>query len=943
MSPFSSHLARRAVCLTFAGVIAVLASAAAANDPLPKAPKLPPALEALRMGTHPSPDAFVAEHLSNYRQDMELMEELLKSRGEDAVPEPAGFDALLSAAEKNRPTSETVSVVLSSDSHIGTPPELPLPDSHVFIRSVRIQQTPGLLHRSGVYAADAKTAAALGIPDVAGLEVSGRVQLIFSNEKVNGCCMAEREQANGQVVCTRYAQVPTVRSEFISDLRALLGKKIIAKGEGMTVRDSGVRGITFSRAGVFTLNLDVQQGAVGKSFATCVRGGRQATSYQVDRVEKRQVSFSVVQMKDFGVPGLDQNVPTPRFGRVTSQKDYFRLAKGASTRSGFQRFGRFKPGEGEGNPGSIARPVVVVEDSQGNVGPRSDISHTVKELNVGPFDVSRSGVVLPRNFRPGASRVVWRLGGNVEEREHVLTANRYNVEIDERALESRMIDGEAYEVRVVVEGPADLSGYTIDWGGNVNWAGAPAFEKDGGRQVAKNTFQSPLGNQFPEIQIKFTGPFGEIFEFNRSLNATVDKVAGIQFFSGKGSFGAPEQTNNALDFFFPTADDQSAMTALFRPVVESGRGPLELLDPNSDSEIVRNHLARSEQIVVFENPNVIDRGGLTVRPGFVEAVLKPAIGATRVVGHIGGPTLDPRNDMGTEGGRAFVSAPVDITVNSVRLIRRSGGFDLLVRGPGDLTSYEAIWTRRKFSGASARFEKTDDGWKSSFDTKEKLSKVEIVKDGQTHAMLPAVMAVIPADIRLLPLKAPINQVEKARLRDFSDVEARGECIEDAVIAVNFLGGDLGGQTPSQFCKGERDFEKTQIREQRDAGKRQNRLIRDLQRQGKELISFSDSMDVAAVIKGMPAPDIGRLVCLWTIQRGGPGLRTASRTTSIQRSNGDATEGACMNKVVGIREGFAPDAKLRVSLILDDTPALSTTAVNNRNPIFNQGQFGANGQ
>lgn len=916
---------RRPIKTILAALLTTMATSALADD-LPV--RLPPNLDALRMPPVEDPSAFIERTLTQYRADLATFEAMLEDLGEEEV-QPPDADTLLQAAEKKQPAPKILTASIIDDRLLRPPPPLDLPPGAVFIDRIRIAAGS----QGEKFAADARTAVALNLRNIVGIQATGDATFVFSNRKRRGCCAIARRHEDGSVVnqfgqinCVRYHEVPTLERRKNIDLRALIGHKITFQWGG-ELRDGGIGGLRPSdAAGVQTLIAKVQQGRVPRTEVACKPfGGKETIAFNPGPAADRSIKLNVVKLGEIGVAGIDPVATTN--GRF-APKHYF----GGSARGGSGGRLEFGPGAGRGALSRIGDVIGELVEQDGDKSFRR-VSATLREIGAGPFAVTRNRISLPNNFRPGTSTIRWRLPGDAEIIEHDLTASRIDVEIDERIREQPPKDGVTYTAKIVIDGPADLAGMTLDWGGTVNWLDTPSFVAEGKKQVATNRFFAPpLEDRFPSIEIAMNGPEGEVFNFKRGVPASVEALEGLTVLAGKGSLGQPTEPKTALDFFFPTADPTTAMHARIAPTLETGRGPLEILTQDPEAEIVKAHQARADRLVVVDNLNLL-QGDPVARPGFIELVMAPVVAAAKAAVQVGGPAFDPENRLGLPGGRPIVSAPIDLTVNSVRLIRRGGGFDLMVRGAADMTKYQARWTRKGFSGSSTGFEAADDGFVARFDTKERLSKVEIVEGDAVQATILGLQATVPAQIRLLPFDSPINQIEKAALRDFSDLESVDECIGTVQFGIEFMEFDTGGRSARDFCQAERKDEKAKIREDRDAGGQRNRLIREFERQGKELISLSDAMNVAAIIKGLPTGEVGDLACVWTISRAGPGMRTGSRVSSVERTG--PAEGVCVNRVLGIREGFAPGAKLKVTLILDDRPNFQQVTQQANAPAFGQ--------
>lgn len=640
--------------------MAAMTVAASAQDQKPVV--LPPSLNALRMPVVESPDAFVDRHLQQYRLDLELFEALLDEKGEPPIVAP-DIDKLLQAGEKNLPQTVILSGSIQDDAHLTPPEPFDLPPSAIFIDKVVLKATGGALHGGNLFAADRLTAAALNLPTVAGITAFGDATFVFFNKKVDGCCAKVRRDKNNRIICLRKHKVPTIERRKNIDLRGMFGTKINFKGLGNTVKQSGIAGVGVKpQAGRHQLRAIIDVGREPKTSVQCAPLGKQAVSFKPSDQKRIDLSLNVVQLLDFGIGGLDTKF-TPG-GKLVST-DYFGPAGGNV---------RIKSRSTAGQLRRINGALGKVNSADGATKLQSIFS-TVRELNAGPFTVNRRGVIsLPRRFRPGASRIRWRLKGGVGEKIHTLRANRYDVEVDPEINAGRMIEGREYFVRIVVEGPSSLAKHTIDWGGDVAWKGNPSFERDGKISTAENTFTLGVENQFPDLEISMSGPDGEVFTFKRGIKVAGEAVQGLQLFASKGLISEPRIIRPALDFFFPTSDGLSAMLARFSPQISTPRGVFDIFQVDVESPVVKEHQRQSGKVIAIDNPNIIVGGGrVNIRPGFAEFQVAPAINEATVAALVGGPSIDPGNNLGFPGGKALISKPIKLTVNSVRLLRRGGG------------------------------------------------------------------------------------------------------------------------------------------------------------------------------------------------------------------------------------------------------------------------------
>jgi hypothetical protein len=274
----------------------------------------------------------------------------------------------------------------------------------------------------------------------------------------------------------------------------------------------------------------------------------------------------------------------------------------------------------------------------------------------------------------------------------------------------------------------------------------------------------------------------------------------------------------------------------------------------------------------------------------------------------------------------LVSNPVKVTANQLILSRgkASGGFTpyaLRVIGPAAMDSYQALFHFEGGSTGTPFVQGEDGGYTAGVSTAAAVEKVEILKGGKTVAMLPfSDNVVVPqAGIRLMPVTVPGRVIDTIPLVDAGSLTTQTDCRKQLRAQYPGQYGGLSDAALDEVCDTIREAEKKEIKEQRATQKEQNKILKSLKREGRQLMVFGDSTQLGAAVAGHFDPD--RMHCRWRLDQGGS-LKLDQAQSPITRVGGD---GACFNDLKGFQGNF-------------DTEATATVELIYAHPAVGQGQF-----
>lgn len=756
----------------------------------------------------------------------------------------------------------------------------------------------------GDVALDRETAIAFSLPREVTTRASGNITKIVSNGE---CCLKFEpdDQAEGRPKCLQ--SVPAYSLEGMSvDPRQVIDqttggevKYDVATGDTTATRISMPK----SGEGKVTLTYTVfeTEGAFCGQEYNASRG-RHENINKIIRVntakEEREVSTNLrgIKFVAFGLPGLD----LANAGDAP-QLDFF--AKGRATIGSLTM--------GEGASGDMPKPVVTYFDGPG--GSKSDglrrfrSTVTVETAGASPF-IARSGgnLSLSPAGTPGGTVAKWSLNDAFHV-SHSLSLNRVSIEIKGLGDNGALLAGRDYETIVSIEGPVDFddAGLDITWGGPVGWASATGqVTRSDGKTEITNRFR-PGGDLRPVIEISMTGPFGEVFTYDAGMLVRGRALGSLDLRVARGEITSAITSApvSQIDTFFPSTFPANPVKLSAHASFINDQGDLVSLQRALAQAVSRGGV-QPDTLVASSNEGFLKRKRFSVSaPSLFE--VSPQIGAALIeseAGEVGGLARALTGGTATK----ITAPPVTVTSNSLRLLRQNGGFTLSVRGPADMSRYRARWTRRGFGPSDTTFEPGAEGAVTTFETNERLSKVEVVEGEEVVATMLGVMATLPAQIRILPFRKVAEVVDKGAVEDFGQLAAlKQDCLNSGASREN--------------CAGEREQAKNDLKERRGNQKDANDFLQKLDRAGKALVELADKMEVAAAVRGAPLPELGETICVWSIIGASDPLKVAQRVTRLRR---EAAGDFCFNVVTGVKAGFTPGAEIRVELTLLDKGAAS---------------------
>jgi hypothetical protein len=464
-----------------------------------------------------------------------------------------------------------------------------------------------------------------------------------------------------------------------------------------------------------------------------------------------------------------------------------------------------------------------------------------------------------------------------------------------------------------VDGEPSLADEEIGGQGPVWQAATTPFTRVGDAEwVAENRFtwkpseSSPIvGFGLLAAEVRGAGGQAVLSYSSRDLFLRGREIVAFQLFAARGK-GPFEPVKDPADLFLP--NDLADANLLLAPYVSfrDGRSyPLRTVDDTIRLE------------VKLSDPSMLRLSDvLEVMPAWRS-------GSAEVTGRIGGD-LDPLGKLEFGEGRTeLVSPPVRVNLHRLFLstAEASGGrrvYRLRVIGPGEPGGYRAVWIGEGSLRETAFQKDAEGGFVAELATTLRVEKVQVRRKEEVVAELAAARWAVPqGKIHLVAAEPPVTTIKKATPADAASLETLAECRERITAAMENLGLNPRA-TVDAYCRAEREQRKQEIKAEREQQKALNRLIRELERRGEELVVFGDTMRVGAAITGLPPEHWGNTYCQWRLRLRGAeasplALRLEREVTPILAVS--PNEGACFNLVSGIREGFNPDVDVHVELVL----------------------------
>lgn len=701
------------------------------------------------------------------------------------------------------------------------------------------------------------------------------------------------------------------------------------KTSGLSVAPSG-GDIRFSGSGLAFLS-----GEIGESFrqeggeiqecyrmvnlradggdAGAVYGGNGSTSHgkrfsapQSTGMQKKEVFFDVFRFKGIFFEGQEYT----RSGSMMGSTDLF------SPRG--QPF----------NALTLLPPLLLIEHGGDRVG--SSVQQKVPAdggalgLSPVPFKyehiegssvlLSQQGRIAPQGtpgktaFRLSLGQGTWFLNGDI-------TTNLYAMELDSAMEKSLVALGRTHPVRIRVAGPANLETYRIQWQGKGWLKASTAFVRQGEFWIAENEIRIQDDNLMGKVvtlgvqasRSQEPRPSGRDL---RGLNQLVWE-ARFQVVPGIGDLGlelaakGQMPTDRGVDLFFPNHLEQG-MSVWALPVFRDAGG--RSLPPDVQEGLkkvpVRLH---SDAPMVLRMVN-----GLTGQ-------VTGQVGSAGLVAEITEQDAIQSGMVLPLARKDLRSRKVQVNVNQLLLYRnapegRKVPWRLQVVGSADMGESQAVW--HTGGGRMLKpFVRGGDGhWISSLETSESVTGVEILRKGFVLARLPVEnegrRGFIPpqASIRMLPIRVPGTLVDTVTPVDMGSLMSLSECRDQ--LRLNYPGvyATAGNDTLNAVCRPQREADRERIREERALQKDQQKIVRELVRQGRQLVVFNDTAELSAVINGFFDPE--RMLCRWRVEKGGS-LDVREKETLIRRVGQD---GVCQTTLAGFEGDFDIEALAVVELI-----------------------------
>lgn len=813
---------------------------------------------------------------------------------------------------------------------------------------------------SAVAAADDRTSALLRLPRNIPLYVSASITGI-NNElyPVKNCCLQYNIQKNNDgsfagSECARTAQEKYISFQNDIDPRAWADRI----GFNLTTKEGKISGngaaVRFDQAGTAYVTATIPKHYIAQEFSPKNKQFCQGFIYSTERIANSNPARYDLKVETYNIadrgeyfPGFnpvitgDWEIPQNKGeqnqkiavdvvevkGLHIDGKDY---TQSLGEADGFDLFARdnedFKAVrfEGKSAPSLILRrapPLAAAKIDGSRAGVmevREPITNWKTALSYsveggGPFAVSQQGDVRSLGSI-GEGRLKIQLGQHWSI-SRKLTANRWQAVLDQALADGAVSPGGSYAVALQVQGPADMAKYKVKWKGG-QWRDPQAkFEKMDNAWQAKNIVTVPEGTRMGTVlQLEVEASVGDAGDevvrlaWSREFNV----VAGVASLELTLAAKGRPASRDGVDLFFPNYHpDGNRFAAL--PVYRDKNG--NTLDPAT----IKRFLAGVSLRLKSDTPAVavVDgNGGQVGRTA----------GEAWITAELGGQDLDPRGQLETPNRAMLVSNAVKVTANQLILSRgkAAGGFTpyaLRVIGPAAMDQYQALF---HFEGGSTRtpFVRGEDGgYLAGVSTVAAVKKVEILKGGKTVAMLPlSDNVVVPqAGIRLMPITVPGRVIDTIPLVDAGSLTTQTDCRKQLRTQYPGEYGNLSDAALDEICDTIREEEKKEIKQQRATQKEQRKILKDLKKEGRQLMVFNDSTQLGAAVTGHFDPD--RMHCRWRLDQGGS-LKFEQAQSPITKVGGD---GACFNNLKGFQGNF-------------DTEAIATVELIYAQPAVGQGQF-----
>lgn len=784
--------------------------------------------------------------------------------------------------------------------------------------SFRVPGSPLATYRAA--ATDYLTSTILGIPQEIGLRLGQSDIVTESGPEKSTCCLDPQWDGGELKTCRQFAQQYSyVTATDFHPVQLKLKAEIKGGGEAL----GGGLGFKFSTSGEKEIDLEspmkIDFDKKYCNYTECVHG----TPNFLVRCEPagtvkstKPLKITAVTLKAFGIPGLDFQA-----GIRPPQLDYFLMAG----EPGFNKYTGFK------------RPAVLVDDGK--------TTHTVygfgEEIitSYGPVMLSPSAqdeFALIYNGGIGSTKFKTRLS-TLEGKEHEITVNAVEMVFDPIMIsegEPYAYGGRKYKLTLLVNGPAKMENYRVAWRGQVNerlgdlkgasvaviWdRESTEFVKVGNLWSSANTFQINYEGYDPRTSKGFLNTLIEsrilrknddhpMYEYRKSIRVLSPAISELKLYTSTDGKSFSEPRTGIDIFRAPLAGNFRTRDVYVYPYVVLMDRSIRALDEFTRTMVELKHT----------NPGVLRLAVSEKRDqSRYYKVEGASAGRTDIIARIG-RDLNKEN-CGIAEGDEVKSKPVRFNVNIIQPVTvvlegKKRTYRLSIESPTFFEDkYRAVWIGKKERTVTPF---VDEGFYSNatVSTDSEINTIQII-DGSSEVV--ASMDVDEksnmARIKLLPPDIPVTTVKKTELTDYGAVESLNQCIDTVTFGMKHLGFEPG-KTPDEYCRQERKEKKEEIARLRESQKETNKLVKELERQGKELVVFADKATVGAVVEVAPSLDKKGIFCHWTLVDAHAQLRLTESISPVQW--GTENKGGCFNVIEGIQKYLTPEAKVQAELRME---------------------------
>jgi hypothetical protein len=757
-------------------------------------------------------------------------------------------------------------------------------------------------------AADPVTAQSLGLPYQMRISLQGDIIWTERKSAASGssCCL----NASGGS-CVKWADLPKTSFYTSNDL-ALYANELNLKTEiPQGVKMESMEKATFSSPGLkkirFTSARKYSNEEPYRIYQKCIpalsSSDKALSGYKAAGEEAAELKLTAVTLKGFGFAGHDMS---ESYGEPP-QLDFF--YKDSETKNFSSSWGDLP-----------LSPLVLLDygDAGGlKAHPASEIKApvTLAITRQGPFFINQNRGTYSGGT--GETRFRMTLGGN-QSVEHRLTANRIDIVLDEAMSKNDVVPGRKHKVRVEIKGPADMKNYEVRWSGSGGvWQKETTdFSQSGQGWQSEGEFLTPFAGENPlqkgqpvKISLQIMNKKGgrALYTYENKRLATTDAaISGLALYAGLNKRAA-QKVDASIDLILGAGDPM----VLLSPQVVLPDGNTYPLYEKAPKRMIRMESSnpeiaslRSEQY----GPDSLMKQIIVARPS-------GHLGTTQITARLGGSDYDVAGAAYLAGNQQELKSNiVTVSVNKAVLIADTAAdgraiYRLMISGPADMSKYQAIW--RGEASRNTPFVLSDSGYTSTLETTLRMDQVSVVRNNTVVAIFNIKSGARKANIKLLPVTPPVTVLQKVALSDAGSLESITDCKKKITPMIDHFGFNPG-MPVEDYCRSQRDQEKQKIKDERKDQKTFNEMIRNLDRQGQELVVVADNVKIGAAVKGDLAALDSTPFCSWRLDQAGA-VTLAEAVTPVETIS--ASEGGCFNNLVGLKNGFNPDMTLRVELIL----------------------------